>query len=78
MKRSGRDRLGNVPAIALQTPITFEVGPGFVTAVIHFGNSTMGLKFETAEQLLIFFSELIENAAMAWPDDPYIRMYLDE
>jgi hypothetical protein len=73
----GRSHIGKVPSVRLST--TFEAGPGFVTAVIHIDeNSTIGLKFETPEQLLGFFTELMENAVIAWPDNEFIQYYLSD
>lgn len=71
-----RDKMGKIPAIML--PVTFEAGKGFVTAVIHVENSSLGLKFESPEQLLAFFSKLMESATIAWPDNQFIKMYLDD
>ena len=73
-RRPTREGMGKIPTIHL--PITFETGSGFVTAVIHIDNSTLGLKFESPEQLLIFFTELLENAVIAWPDSD--KYYLEE
>jgi len=75
-KQSGRNRMGKIPAIPL--PVTFEAGPGFVTAVIHIENSTIGLKFVSPEQLLEFFTGLMEHAVIAWPDNPFIQYYLQD
>ena len=72
----GRDHMGEFPAIKL--PVSFEAGMGFVTAVIHIDNSTLGLKFESPNQLLSFFTELMENATIAWPDNEFIKYYLQE
>jgi hypothetical protein len=69
----GRSNIGKVPSLHL--PVTFEAGKGFVTAVIHIDNSTIGLRFEQPEQMLEFFYGLMEHAAIAWPNDPYIRLY---
>lgn len=66
----------NVPKAVL--PITFEHGPDFVTAVIHVGESTIGVRFESPEQLLMFSSELVEHATQVWPDNEWIKMYLEE
>lgn len=71
-----RNHIGKIPKITL--PITFEAGKGFVTAVIHIDNSTLGLRFESPEQLLGFFTELMENAIIAWPNNEFIKMYLEE
>lgn len=73
-RQRGRNHIGKIPAIHL--PVSFEAGKGFVTAVIHIDDSTLGLKFESPEQLLGFFTELMENAVIAWPDDPFIQYYL--
>ena len=72
-----RARVGQVPAIAL--PVTFEAGPGFVTAVISLDEkSTIGLKFESPEQMLTFSHGLMEHAVIAWPNNPYIQYYLQD
>lgn len=70
----GRNHIGKIPSVRL--PVTFEAGKGFVTAVIHIDNSTIGLKFESPDQLFGFFTELMENAVIAWPDNPFIQYYL--
>jgi hypothetical protein len=76
-KRQGRDHIGKVPALRL--PVSFEAGKGFVTTVFHIDdNSTIGIKFESPEQMLSFFTRLMEHAAIAWPDDPFIQYYLLE
>lgn len=65
-------------APTIQLPITFEAGKGFVTAVIHIQGSTLGLRFESPEHLLSFFTELMESAILAWPDNEFIKYYLEE
>jgi len=72
----GRNHRGTIPSIRL--PVTFEAGKGFVTAVLHIDNSTLGIKFESPEQLLIFFTELMENAVITWPDNEFIQYYLQD
>ncbi|GIK39548.1 MAG: hypothetical protein BroJett011_33810 [Chloroflexota bacterium] len=74
---SGRNRMAKIPTTA-PLPVTFEAGPGFVTAVIHAGPSTLGLKFESPEQLLYFLTDLMEHAVFAWPDNPFVQMYVEE
>lgn len=74
--RRGRNHIGKIPSIEL--PVTFEAGKGFVTAVIHIDNSTIGLKFISPDQLLGFFTELMENAVIAWPENEFIKYYLLE
>lgn len=75
-RKSRRDYIGKIPSIHL--PVTFEAGSGFVTAVIHIDESTIGLKFETPEQLLTFFTELMEAAVLAWPDNEFVQYYQSE
>ncbi|GIK42458.1 MAG: hypothetical protein BroJett011_62910 [Chloroflexota bacterium] len=75
--QSGRNRMGKIPKTG-PIPVTFEAGPGFVTVVIHIGPNTIGLRFESPEQLLEFFTGLMEHATIAWPDNPFIRMYLED
>lgn len=70
----GRNYTSKIPTVHL--PVTFEAGKGFVTAVIHIDNSTIGLKFKSPEQLLTFFTQLMESAVIAWPNDQFIKYYL--
>ena len=60
MRTRGRNHQGTIPAIPL--PVSFEAGPGFVTAVLHIDDSTIGLKFVSPTQMLMFFTELMESA----------------
>jgi len=71
----GRNNTGQIPVARL--PVTFEVGHGFVTAVIHIDNSTVGLRFDSPEHLLSFFVEIMENAVIAWPENPLIKSYVE-
>ena len=69
-----RNTIGKIPTVRL--PVTFEAGQGFVTAVFHIENSTIGIKFEQPDQMLSFFTQLMESAVIAWPNDPFIQYYL--
>lgn len=71
-----RNQQVKIPAVHL--PVTFEAGRGFVTAVFHIGGSTIGVRFESPEQILEFFTQLMESAAIAWPDNEWIKLYLEE
>jgi len=75
-QQSGRNHKGKIPTIRL--PVTFEAGPGFVTAVFHIDKSTIGVRFEAPNQMLDFFTQLMESAVIAWPNDPFIQYYLEE
>lgn len=71
---NSRSHVGEIPAV--QLPVTFESGSGFVTAVIRIdSNTTIGIKFMSPEQLLNFFVQLMEGAEIAWPDDPFVKYY---
>ena len=59
--------------------ITFEAMADHVVAVIHLGpDQTLGLRFLSPEHFLTFANGLIEKACEVWPDDPYIKMYLED
>lgn len=57
-----RNHQAKIPSI--QLPVTFEAGKGFVTAVFHIQNSTIGIRFEQPEQMLIFFTQLMKSAIL--------------
>lgn len=69
-----RNRMAKIPQVHL--PVTLETGKGFVTAVFHIDKSTIGIRFEQPEQMLEFFTQLMESAVIAWPDNEFIKYYL--
>jgi hypothetical protein len=71
-----RNNKGKIPFVRL--PVTFEAGKGFVTAVFHIDRSTIGIRFEHPEQMLTFFTQLMESAIIAWPDNEFIKYYLQD
>jgi len=57
-------------------PVTFHALSHHIVAVLQIGeDQTIGLRFESVEHLLTFCTELIEKAAVTWPDHPLIREY---
>ena len=66
-----------IPEIA-RLPVTFKAMKDHVVGIIHIGESTIGLRFESPEHLLLFFSELMEKAVLVWPDNEWIQEYLSE
>lgn len=59
-------------------PVTFHAGDGFVNAVFHIEKSTIGVRFESPEQILEFFEQLMNKAAQTWPDNQWIQMWSEE
>jgi hypothetical protein len=55
-----------------------------VVAVINLGSTvpispqTIGLRFESPEHMLTFFHEMLEKAVIVWPDNKWIKEYLEE
>jgi hypothetical protein len=68
-------RGGHIPTVMKY--VSFEYGPGFVTAVIHIDeDTTYGLKFLSPEHMLSFMNGLMEHATEVWPDHALIRYYV--
>jgi hypothetical protein len=71
-----------VPEV-VRLPATFHAMKDHVVAVMEtplpgIEHATIGLRFESPEQLLEFFSKLIEKAAVVWPDNKWIKEYFSE
>ena len=65
-----------IPEVA-HLPVTFHAKKDHVVAVFTLGeNQTIGLCFESPEQMLEFFSQMMEKAALVWPDSEWIKEYL--
>jgi hypothetical protein len=63
----------------LITAPKFEAKEDHVVAVLPIeGFGSFGLRFESPEHLLEFFTQLVECAAEVWPDHPIIKMYQEE
>jgi len=59
-------------------PTSFEanIKEKYVVAIMQIGESTIGVRFESPEMMLTFFSELMEKAAVVWPESELIKEYL--
>ena len=67
----------------VRLPVTFHAMKDHVVAIFTLtspviGKFTVGLRFEQPEQLLAFFSQMMEKAVMVWPDNEWIREYLQD
>ncbi len=65
------------PQVARGMPVSFEANfkDKYIVAIFHIGRNTIGVRFESPDQLLYFCTEMIEKAAVVWPDNEYIREY---
>lgn len=60
-------------------PVTFQAMSDHVVAIISVGNgSTIGLRFESPEHMLTFFTAMMQEAAKVWPDNEWIKYYLED
>jgi hypothetical protein len=66
-----------IPEVA-HLPVTFHAKKDHVVAIFHIGESTIGIRFEHPEQILHFFVQMMDKAAIVWPDDPNIQEYLSQ
>ena len=64
-----------IPEVAYP-PVTFHAKKNYIVAVFHLGNSTVGVRFQSPEQLLTFTVELMEKAKLTWPNHPLIKEYM--
>lgn len=62
----------------VKLPVSFHAKPDHVVAVFYIGDSTIGVRFEQPEQMLYFFSQMIEKACLVWPDNPLIKEYMSD
>jgi hypothetical protein len=44
-----------------------------VVAVFWLGESSIGLRFNSPEHILEFMSQVMEKAALVWPDNEWIK-----
>lgn len=56
-------------------PVTFNAGDGYVNAIFHIQGSTVGVRFESPEQLLEFFEQLMNKAAQVWPNNEWVQLW---
>lgn len=62
----------------LESVPTFRAEKNHIVAVFPIGpDSTIGIRFESPEQLMTFFVEMMEKATQVWPNHPVIKDYLE-
>lgn len=67
-----------IPEVAY-LPVTFHAAKDHVVAVYTVGtNQTIGIRFQSPEQMLWFFIKIMEKAAVVWPDNELIKEYVDD
>lgn len=65
--------------VVIYTPPKFEAKEDHVVAILPIKDfGTIGVRFESVEQLLEFSAKLMDCAAEVWPDHPLINMYQEE
>ena len=64
-----------IPEVA-RLPVSFHAKRDHIVAVFHIENSSIGLRFETPEQMLEFFQQMMEKAVLVWPENEWIKEYL--
>lgn len=57
----------------VNAPVTFKAEKDSIVAVFQVGFSTFGVRFTSPEHLLSFAVELMEKAAIVWPDNEWIK-----
>lgn len=65
------------PVVA-RLPVEFRAQKDHVVAVfsIDGGKSTIGMRFESPEQMLWFFTAMMDKAAEVWPENEWITDYM--
>lgn len=69
-----------IPEVA-HLPVTFHAKKDHIVAVFTTTSpdafiQTIGVRFESPEQLLEFFSRMMEKAVQVWPDNSWVKEYL--
>lgn len=73
-----RKRRPRIPEI-IELPVSFHAYKTHVLALFTIDeNKTIGVRFQSPEQMLEFFTQLMEKAALVWPDNPWIKEYLSD
>lgn len=67
------------------SPMTFQAHDDYVLGILDLKSAnleaipaTIGLRFLSPEHLLSVFGEMMEQAAMVWPNHPLILSYLED
>lgn len=63
----------------LEAKPEFRAEKNHIVAVFPIGkDSTIGIRFESPEQLMAFFVEMMDKAALVWPNHEIIKEYQDD
>ena len=65
-------------SIPIHTDVVFETGPGYVRAGFPQFMIVDGIQFTSVEMIMEFSVSLMEKAKEVWPDNPIIKMYLED
>lgn len=60
----------------VKSAVEFHAYKNHIVAIFPVGQSTIGIRFESPEQLLEFFNRMMEKAVVVWPDNEWIKEYL--
>ncbi len=64
-----------IPEVA-HMPVTFHAKKDHVVAVFHIAkNQTIGIRFESPEQMLEFFTRVMDKAVLVWPNNQLVIEY---
>lgn len=64
--------------LTVQQNITIEIHPDHITAIIWIDEKTsIGVRFNSPEHLLEFSTVMLNAAAKVWPNNEYIKEYLN-
>jgi hypothetical protein len=64
-----------IPKI-VHLPVSFHAKRDHIVAIFYAGGSTIGVRFQSPEQLLELFSQMMEKAVLVWPENEWIKEYL--
>ncbi len=59
-------------------PVQIKAKKDHVVAVFWIGESSIGIRFNSPEHILEFMSQVMEKAAIVWPENDWIKEFLDE
>lgn len=60
----------------VRSPAQFKAEKDHIVAVIDLGQSSIGIRFESPEQLIEFCTQMMEKASIVWPENELVKEYL--
>lgn len=61
----------------VKLPVEFYAKKDHVVAVMRIGDSSIGIRFNSPEHILEFMTNIMEKAAKVWPDNEWVKEYLE-